>query len=260
MNHQQLKAFLDQKVFEYNRSDFIVDDPISIPHQFNKKQDIEVMAFFAAVLAWGQRKTILHKCQELINLFDHTPIDFILNHQENDLKRLEHFKHRTFNSTDLLYFVHFLKHHYTKNDSLETAFVIANNHPFYNKQEEPIANYLNYFRNYFTSLDEFPDRTKKHISSPMQGSTCKRLNMFLRWMVRKDENVVDFGIWKSIQSKDLICPIDLHVERIARQLKLITRKQVDWKTAIELTAQLRKLDPNDPVKYDFALFGLGVYN
>lgn len=283
---QNLKEFLDLKYDQYNRPDFIENDPICIPHLFTQKQDIEIMGFWASILAWGQRKTIINKCKELINLMDSAPYDFILNHQENDLKRFVSFKHRTFNETDTLYFIEFFKQHYLRSDTLETAFnrlrpnifrdefleerkhssylTVTSSLPCYlgelnsTKSESVIENALNSFRTYFFSLPDFPPRTKKHVSSPTQKSTCKRLNMFLRWMVRKDDRGVDFGIWNNIKPSDLICPTDLHVERVARKLKLISRKQVDWLTASELTENLRKFDPIDPVKYDFALFALGI--
>lgn len=245
-----LKLFLDAKVNQYNRPEFIGNDPIVIPHQFAKKQDIEIMGFFAAILAWGQRKTIINKCRELIVRMDNAPFDFIQNHQETDLKALLGFKHRTFNDTDLLYFVSFFRQHYQQYESLEDAFFTGIN--------SPTEEMLNHFRSYFFSLPDFPHRSKKHVSSPQQKSTCKRLNMFLRWMVRKDNCGVDFGIWTRIKPADLICPCDLHVDRVARKLKLITRKQNDWQTAVELTERLREFDPQDPVKYDFALFGLGI--
>ncbi|RCH55813.1 TIGR02757 family protein [Mucilaginibacter hurinus] len=248
---ENLKAFLDAKVAQYNQPSFIINDPICIPHLFTKKQDIEIMGFWAATLAWGQRVTIINKCKELIRLMDGTPYDFIMNHEEIDLKKLLAFKHRTFNDIDTLYFIHFFRHHYTHFESLEDAFVPAdgNYSPFRG---------IGGFRNYFISLPDFPNRTKKHISSPSQKSTCKRLNMFLRWMVRKDNNGVDFGIWDKISPADLIIPCDLHVDRVARKLKLISRRQTDWETAVELTERLREFDPIDPTKYDFALFGLGI--
>ena len=270
--NDNLKSFLDQKVAQYNRPEFIANDPVSIPHMFSKKQDIEIMGFWAATLAWGQRVTIIKKCRELITLMDGAPYDFIINHQEPDLKKLLHFKHRTFNDIDTLYFIAFFRWHYENYDSLEDAFVPSNKSVILNNSEGSIHGYalrqaegdvtvetaLNHFRSYFFSLPDFPHRTKKHVSSPSQKSTCKRLNMFLRWMVRKDNNGVDFGIWNKLKPADLICPCDLHVDRVARHLKLITRKQTDWQTAIELTEGLKELDPLDPVKYDFALFGLGI--
>lgn len=284
-----LKSFLDLKVLQYNRPDFIANDPIVIPHEFSRKQDIEIMGFWAAMLAWGQRKTIINKCHELIRLMDGAPYDFIRNHQETDLKRFLGFKHRTFNDTDTLYFLHFFKYHYERFDSLEDAFlpgvtsmgrkeefreefleetafgseVNKSSSPacFQNqlvRKKETIEDKLNHFRTYFFSLPDFPRRTIKHVSSPAQKSSCKRLNMFLRWMVRKDDRGVDFGLWNRISMAELICPTDVHVDRVARKLGLITRKQVDWLTALELTEKLREFDPEDPVKYDFALFGLGI--
>ncbi len=261
---ENLKAFLDSKVHQYNRPEFITNDPIIIPHLFTKKQDIEIMGFWAATLAWGQRVTIINKCKELITLLDGAPHDFIMNHEDIDLKKLLQFKHRTFNDIDTLYFISFFRHHYKRSETLETAFLPLG---YLNDEDGRHAapdqqlttqNSLNHFRSYFFSLPDYPHRTQKHVSSPAQKSTCKRLNMFLRWMVRKDDCGVDFGIWNHITPADLICPCDLHVDRVARKLKLITRKQTDWQTAIELTEQLKKFDPTDPVKYDFALFGLGI--
>jgi len=250
-----LKDFLDSRVRLYNDTGFIETDPISIPHLFTRKQDIEIAGLFAAVLAWGQRITIIKKSRQLMEWMDHSPYDFILNHQENDLKKFTAFKHRTFNATDLLYFLHFLQYHYNRSDSLEEAFS-----PVDNPGGQPVAMKarLISFHEYFFSLDHAPTRTRKHISTPVNGSACKRLNMYLRWMVRKDLQGVDFGIWKNITPDQLICPLDVHVERVARKLKLIQRKQTDWKAAKELTNNLKKLDPEDPVKYDYALFGLGV--
>ena len=255
MEFLELKDFLDHKVEQYNRPAFITNDPICIPHRFSKKQDIEIAAFFAAILAWGQRKTIINKCTELFERMDNDPYNFMLYHGDADLKRLLDFKHRTFNDTDLLYFTAFFKHHYTKSDSLEAAFLPDD---FASGENFTAEHALNHFRSYFFSLPDAPRRTVKHISSPLQKSTCKRLNMFLRWMVRKDELGVDFGIWNTIHPSDLICPCDVHVDRVGRRLHLINRKQTDWRTAVELTEELRKFDPQDPVKYDFALFGLGV--
>ncbi|OKS86535.1 TIGR02757 family protein [Mucilaginibacter polytrichastri] len=260
-----VKAFLDAKVAQYNRPDFITNDPIVIPHSFTLKQDIEIMGFWASILAWGQRITIINKCRQLITLMDGAPYDFIMNHQEPDLKKLLQFKHRTFNDVDTLCFISFFRWHYEHFDSLEDAFLPQSKFVIQSASEESSSNdrlsvesALNQFRRYFFSLPDYPHRTKKHISSPSQKSTCKRLNMFLRWMVRKDDCGVDFGIWNRLNPADLIMPCDLHVDRVARNLKLITRKQTDWQTAVELTEHLRSFDPLDPVKYDFALFGLGI--
>ncbi len=248
---QHLKDLLDYKAEVYNTPLFIENDPISIPHRFTRKQDIEIMGFFAAMLAWGQRKTIIAKCSDLINRFGNEPYEFILHHSSEDLKGLLGFKHRTFNDTDLLYFVHFLHQHYSHHESLEQAF--AGDAGFLDMENSLIR-----FEKSFFDDPDAPIRTRKHIATPARQSACKRLNMFLRWMVRSDNRGVDFGIWKKINSSALICPIDVHVERTARHFGLLARKQIDWKAAMELTRNLRLLDPRDPVKYDFALFGLSI--
>ncbi len=249
----KLKEFLDKKVDQYDQPSFIPYDPICIPHLFKKKQDIEIAAFFAAIFAWGNRATIIRKSTELMHAMDMAPHEFMLNHQEKDLRRLLEFKHRTFNATDLLYFIDFFKHHYSTNKTLETAFTRG-----MKKDDTDMENALIGFQHYFFSLEEVPTRTMKHIATPERHSTCKRLNMFLRWMVRKDKNGVDFGIWKNIYPSQLVCPVDVHVARVAKKFNLLNRKPVDWLAAIELTEQLRRFDEADPVKYDFALFGLGV--
>lgn len=251
--NEKLKDFLDEKAEAYNQPSFIPHDPVSIPHRFTMQQDIEIAAFFAAVFAWGNRTIIINKTAELMQLMDGAPYQFCTEHNDEDLKRLLHFKHRTFNTTDLLYFVHFLRQHYTRHASLETAFS-----QWMQPGDENIENALTGFHNYFFSLEDAPQRTKKHIATPARGATCKRLCMFLRWMVRRDACGVDFGIWKSISPAQLVCPVDLHVARVARQFGLITRKQTDWLTALELTEHLKGFDPEDPAKYDFALFSLGV--
>ena len=243
------------KVDEYNQPSFIKDDPISIPHLFTKKQDIEIAGFFASIFAWGNRTTIIQKSKELMQLMEMQPHEFCLNHDLGDLKKFMQFKHRTYNATDLLYFIEFLKFHYSQNKSLETAFT-----KWMNKKDKTVENALVGFHHYFFSLDDVPARTKKHIATPERDSSCKRLNMFLRWMVRSDNNGVDFGIWKNISPSTLISPLDVHVARVARKLDLLHRKQNDWLAAIELTVALRKLDKHDPVKYDFALFKLGIDN
>jgi uncharacterized protein (TIGR02757 family) len=252
-----LRDFLNKKVKDYNQKSFIASDPISIPHRFSKKQDIEIAGFFAAIFAWGNRTTIINKCNELMNLMDNAPFQFITQHQEIELKRFLDFKHRTFNATDLLHFIRVLRYHY-ENDtqvepSLETAFIrgLHNN-------DKNVEFALSQFHNYFFSLEDSPDRTKKHISTPANNSSCKRLNMFLRWMVRKDKAGVDFGIWKNIKPNQLVCPLDVHVQRVARNLNLIQSEKADWKTAVELTEKLKSFDPIDPVKYDIALFSMGV--
>ena len=252
---EAIKKILDQKVKQYNQKSFIEKDPICIPHLFQKQQDIEIAAFFAAIFAWGNRTTIINKSTELMQKMDNAPYAFCLTHQPKDLKRLFGFKHRTFNDTDLLYCIAFLKAHYQHNESLETAFF--KDHQT-GKRINTVEGALCNFQSYFMSMEDAPQRTRKHISSPAAGSTCKRLNMFLRWMIRKDHTGVDFGIWKSIAPSELIIPIDVHVARIARTLGILTRPQTDWQAALELTAYCRTLDSKDPVKYDFALFSLGV--
>ncbi len=249
-NQDSLKAFFDKKVAVYNQVSFIKDDPICIPHLFSKKQDIEIAGFFASIFAWGNRTTIIQKSKELMQLMDNAPHAFCTGHKETDLKKLLAFKHRTFNTTDLLYFISFFQEHYKKHDSLEDAFVLS-------PDKDPAAR-LHQFHNYFFSFPDAPPRTKKHIATPIKGSTCKRLNMYLRWMVRKDNKGVDFGIWNKIKPSELICPIDLHVARVAKRFQLLDRTKIDWQAGLELTEYLKTLDPKDPVKYDFALFGLGV--
>ncbi len=249
----KLKKFLEEKVKEYNRPGFIAADPVCIPHLFTKKQDIEIAGFFAAIFAWGNRTTIINKSKELMQLMHNAPHHFCLNHTDKDLQSLLDFKHRTFNTTDLLYFVSFFKMHYSKYKSLETAFT-------QNMQSDDcnVEKGLDGFYKYFFSLQDVPGRTLKHIASPAKQSACKRLNMYLRWMVRKDNKGVDFGIWKSISPAQLIIPLDVHVARVARHFNLLQRKQTDWLAAVELTRRLKTFDINDPAKYDYALFALGV--
>jgi uncharacterized protein (TIGR02757 family) len=250
---KDLKTFFDSKVDFYNQPSFIKDDPVRIPHLFTRKQDIEIAGLFAALFAWGNRTTIINKTEELLQRMDNAPHDFIMNHKESDLRKMIGFRHRTFNDTDLLYIIAFLNEHFHKWSSLETAFsnwMLAG--------DADVENALNGFYHYFFSLEHVPARTRKHIACPQKKSSCKRLNMFLRWMVRNDKKGVDFGIWQQIRPSQLICPIDMHVARVAKRFSLLKRKQVDWLAARELTNYLRKLDPLDPVKYDFALFGLGV--
>jgi uncharacterized protein (TIGR02757 family) len=253
MIENDLKIFLDGKVDFYNQPAFIPNDPICIPHQFSKKQDIEIAGFFAAIFAWGNRTTIINKSKELMQLMDNAPHQFVLQHQKKDLERLSGFKHRTFNTTDLLYCIEFFKTHFSTHQSLEKAFTQG-----MHKKDITIENGLNGFYDYFFSLPHIPERTKKHIASPAKKSSCKRLNMFLRWMVRNDNKGVDFGIWKKISPSQLVIPIDVHVARVAKRLHLLQNNRTDWQAALELTAYLRTLDAADPVKYDFALFGTGV--
>jgi uncharacterized protein (TIGR02757 family) len=251
-----LQTFLDKKVAEYNRQSFIADDPISIPHEYTLKQDVEIAAFFTAIFSWGNRTTIIRKTRELMQLMDRSPYQFILQHEEKDLKKFLDFRHRTFNATDLYYFIAFFRFHYNRSLSLEDAFLLPwEVAPKGRWTAEPS---LSAFYHYFFSLDELSPRTRKHIASPEKHSACKRINMFLRWMVRKDNKGVDFGMWSRIPQAQLICPLDLHVARVARRFGLLDRKPSDWLAAMELTDHLRLLDPKDPTKYDFALFGLGA--
>jgi uncharacterized protein (TIGR02757 family) len=249
MKEAALKRWLDEKVKLFNQPSFIANDPISLPHLFKHKQDIEIAGLFAAIFSWGNRTTIINKTKELLQLMEMRPYQFCLEHHPKKLKKLLPFKHRTFQSDDLFYFLHFLHHHYSQYDSLETAF-------FPHKKMKVEAG-LNHFRRCFFAYDHLK-RTEKHISSPQQNAACKRLNMYLRWLIRKDKNGVDFGIWKNISPAALICPLDVHVSNVARELNLLNRKQNDWQAALELTENLKRFDAKDPVKYDFALFSVGV--
>ena len=250
---RQIKEILERYWQKYDNIDFIKDDPISIPHGYSKKQDIEITAFWTSVIAWGRRNMIIKNAKKLFALMDNAPYDFIINHEEQDRVRFLNFKHRTFQPDDTLYFLEFLQWYYRNNDSLEDAFT-----RYMSKDDKNIKQGLTGFHNLFFSLENAPQRTKKHIATPERKSTCKRLNMFLRWMVREDKNGVDFGIWNNIKPSQLMIPIDVHVERVARQLGLLTRKQRDWKAVEELTNNLKEYDSHDPVKYDFALFGIGI--
>ena len=251
MTQNELKDFLDAKVEKYNRPQFLESDPIQIPHHFSKKEDIEISAFLTATIAWGNRKSIINNANRMMELLDHSPHDFVLQHQKSDLDRLSVFVHRTFNDIDFKYFVGSLKHIYTNHDGLENVFAQYTN-------TGSIQPAITNFKEVFFELPH-PKRTTKHVSDPLKGSAAKRINMFLRWMVRDASTKVDFGIWKTISPSILSCPLDVHSGNVARKLKLVKRKQNDVKALAELDLSLRKLDPNDPVKYDFALFGLGVF-
>ncbi len=245
-----LKDFLDEKYELYNRPSFIASDPISIPHRFTKKEDIEIAAFFAATIAWGQRPTILRNATKLMDLMDNEPYQFIMNSNKNDWKIFKGFVHRTFNETDVVYFIQSLQNIYHHHRGLEGTFS--------EKSKKDIKTGIHHFRQQFLEINP-TSRTAKHIANVEKNASAKRLNMFLRWMVRKDKLGVDFGIWNSISPALLYCPLDLHSGRVARKLGLLHRTQDDWKAVHELTVNLRTLDPKDPVKYDFALFGLGVF-
>jgi uncharacterized protein (TIGR02757 family) len=249
---KSLRGFLNEKVALYNSQGFIEKDPICIPHSFSKKQDIEIGGFFASTLAWGNRTSIISSSKKLMSWMDNAPHQFIMDHEEADLTGFLKFAHRTFNATDLLYFIFFLKTHYKGHESLEDAFVPAKTY-----KEENVGEAITYFHNYFFSL-EHPPRTKKHIATPERNSACKRINMYLRWMVRNDNKGVDFGIWKKISPAQLICPLDVHVARVAHKLHILPSNKADWKNAVYLTNLLKELNPSDPAVYDFALFGLGM--
>ena len=250
---QKLREYLDECVELYNQPTFIELDPISIPHQYQRLQDIEITGFWTAMLAWGQRKTIINKANELFSYMDNAPYDFVLHHQEQDRKALLQFKHRTFQPTDTLYFLEFLQQYYREHSSLESAFT-----RYLSDADKTVEPALRGFHELFFHLPNAPQRTRKHLATPARKSTCKRLNMFLRWMVRQDKQGVDFGLWENLKPAQLLMPLDVHVDRIARRLGLLRRKATDWQAVLELTEQLRTFDPKDPVKYDFALFGIGV--
>ena len=250
---EAVKLLLDSRVSHYNQPDFIADDPIAIPHGYVKLQDIEIAGFWTAMLSWGIRKTILNKSRELFALMDNAPYDFILNHKEKERKRFLEFRHRTFQPTDTLYFLEFLQLYYRGHDSLEDAFLCG-----YQDDTFDMHTALTAFHNLFFDHPYAPDRTRKHVSTPENNAACKRINMFLRWMVRNDNSGVDFGLWKRIPQSALMIPLDVHVHRVASALKLISPKDTGWKGVVTLTDVLRTFDPQDPVKYDFALFGMGV--
>ena len=249
--NQSLQEFLDEKASFYNCKDFIPSDPISIPHLFNKKEDIEIAGFLAAALAWGQRVTIINKSIELMNRMGNSPHEFVVNATDDNMVKLSGFVHRTFQEDDCMYFIHTLQQMYRNEGGLEAVFT----HGF--KVKGSVKDAIVHFRNEFFKYGHL-QRTRKHVSNPDEGSAAKRLNMFLRWMVRDDGNGVDFGLWKTISVSDLMCPLDVHSGNIARRLGLLERKQNDWTAVEELTANLKEFDANDPVKYDFALFGIGV--
>ncbi len=250
-NFSAIKNILDEKYLQYNSPRFIVTDPISIPHRYSTKEDREIAGFLSATIAWGQRKSIVQSALKLMTLMDDAPSEFITNFKESDLRRFKGFVHRTFNYTDISVFLYALKNIYQIHGGMEKLFADG---LAMGGMDHAIA----HFKDIFFEVPHVV-RTRKHVSNPLSGSCAKRINMFLRWMVRKDDCGVDFGIWKSIRPDQLICPLDVHSGRVARRLGLLKRKQDDWKAAMELTENLRQFDPDDPVKYDFALFGLGVF-
>ena len=246
----KLKELLDIKHEEYNNIAFIENDPIQIPHKFKKKEDIEISGFLTATIAWGNRKSIINSSKRMMELLENDPHEFIINHSDKDLKSLTKFVHRTFNGYDFIQFIKSLKNIYCNYGGLEMVF-------FNNMKDNSLHNSIHQLKNIFFEIEHLK-RTKKHVSDPFKGSAAKRINMFLRWMVRKDDKGVDFGIWNSINQKNLSCPLDVHSGNIARKLGILNRKQNDHKAVLELDNSLRKYDESDPVKYDFALFGIGV--
>ncbi|MDR6968485.1 uncharacterized protein (TIGR02757 family) [Flavobacterium arsenatis] len=251
MDFNELKFFLDEKVELYNNPNFIESDPIQIPHLFTLKEDIEIAGFLSATIAWGNRKMIIKNSHRMIQLMGNSPYDFVMSHQDYQLEELQHFVHRTFNGQDFISFIKGLQHIYKNHDGLENVF-------HKHQDENSMQKSIHEFKKIFFEIDH-QDRTQKHISDPLNNSAAKRINMFLRWMIRQDNKGVDLGIWKNISPSLLSCPLDVHSGNVARKLGLLMRKQNDGKALLELDTKLRELDKNDPVKYDFALFGLGVF-
>lgn len=251
MIKSELKEFLDEKVELYNNPKFIESDPIQIPHLFTLKEDIEIAGFLAATISWGNRKMIIQNSHKMIQIMGNSPYDFVMSHSDNNLEKLENFVHRTFNKIDFSTFIYALKNIYENYNGLESVFAI-------NQEKDSLQKSISEFKKIFFEISH-QSRTKKHVSDPINNSAAKRINMFLRWMVRNDNKGVDLGIWKTILPSKLSCPLDVHSGNVARKLGLLNRKQNDGKALNELDLFLRKLDKNDPVKYDFALFGLGVF-
>jgi uncharacterized protein (TIGR02757 family) len=256
LNKTELKDFLNEKYDLYNNLKFIETDPITIPHLFTNKEDIEIAGFLTATIAWGQRITIINNARKMMKIMGNNPHDFIMTAKEKELKKFNDFVHRTFNGTDAIFFMKSLQNIYKKHGGLEQLFLIQPQQ----KGVAPLLQSIMNFRDVFFSISS-PTRTGKHVSNPSENSSAKRLCMYLRWMIRKDKRGVDFGIWNSkyITSEHLMCPLDVHSGNVARKLGLLKRTQNDWKAVEELTANLRNFDPQDPIKYDFALFGLGVF-
>jgi uncharacterized protein (TIGR02757 family) len=250
-NKEEIKDFLEAKVLQFNTVSFIEDDPISIPHRYTQKEDIEISGFLASSIAWGNRKMIKTNGLRLMVMMSDSPYDFVINHQEHHLKKLAGFAHRTFNTEDLIHFIKALRHIYTTKNGLEGIFDRF-------QQKDSLQFAIHQLHEVFFEISH-SQRTVKHIADPIKGSAAKKINLFLRWMIRNDNSGVDFGLWKSISPSKLSCPLDVHSGNVARKLGLLKRKQNDAKAVMELDSILRQLDPQDPVKYDFALFGLGVY-
>lgn len=248
--YSELKDFLNEKAELYNNPAFIESDPIQIPHSFSLKEDIEIAGFLAATIAWGNRTVIIRNARKIMELMGNTPYEFIMKHKDRHLQKMDGFVHRTFNSTDLITFIKGLQYIYRERNGLEGVFT-------QNQTEDSMQHAIHVLRKEFFSVPHL-ERTKKHLADPLRGSAAKRVNMYLRWMIRNDDRGVDFGLWKAISPSKLSCPLDVHSGNIARQLGLLERKQNDAKAVLELDSVLRQLDPADPVKYDFALFGIGV--
>ncbi len=253
IDKHELIQYLNHKVSKYNNKHFIDTDPVSIPHIFTNKNDIEIAGFLSAAIAWGQRKAILKSANKLVNLMDNAPYDFIINAADTDLKPFGNFVYRTFNGSDCIFFLKSIKNIYQNHGGFEQVFTTGY------KVHGTIKGAISHFRDIFLTTPH-PVRSCKHLANPEAGSAAKRVNMYLRWMVRNDKSGVDFGVWKNIPVAQLMIPLDVHSGNIARQLGLLSRKQNDWRAVEELTQNLRHFDANDPVKYDFALFGVGVNN
>ena len=251
LNNSELKEFLDAKVIQYNNPDFINSDPLQIPHRYSLKEDIEIAGFLTATIAWGNRKSIINNAKQLMALIDDAPYEFIMQHQPKDLDTLSPFVHRTFNGTDCIQFMKSLRHIYTNHNGLEGVFNTY-------AEVDNLQLAIHHLKHHFFEIDHL-QRTQKHISDPLKKSAAKRINMFLRWMVRPNDTKVDFGLWSQLSPSQLSCPLDVHSGNVARKLGLLKRTQNDGKALAQLDEALRQLDPKDPVKYDFALFGLGVF-
>ncbi|MFQ3269338.1 MAG: hypothetical protein ACI9B2_001147 [Flavobacteriales bacterium] len=249
MTHKDLKDFLDDKVALYQKPNFINDDPISIPHEFSLKEDVEISAFLSATIAWGRRAMIMKNARGMMTILDNSPYDFILNASEKEINKSLNFCHRTFQGVDLQTFIYALRNIYQNHNGLEACFYT---------EKDDMSEGISNFKQTFFSIEHL-QRTQKHISDPLKGSASKRLIMFLRWMVRPNNKGVDFGVWKTLNPSQLSCPLDVHTANVARKLGLINRKANDWKTVKELDVHLRSFCKEDPAKYDFALFGLGIY-
>lgn len=250
LKKHELKEFLDEKVDKYNRPDFIDPDPISIPHKYSRKEDIEISGFLAATIAWGSRVAILRSADRMMSIMGNAPYDFVVNHRDDDLKGIDGCIHRTFFAEDFIYFIEALKYIYLEKGGMEAIFAQY-------MTSESIQSAIHEFRKIFFELPH-NGRTERHVSDPFKGSAAKKINMYLRWMIRKDDRGVDFGLWKSIPPSVLSCPLDVHSGNVARKLGILTRNQNDFKAVAELDKTLRIFDKHDPAKYDFALFGLGV--